>query len=355
MFENLILKKIIRSLTDWEHWPFVVFYFPLFFLWGWYCLKSRAVWFFSAANPTITFGGFEGESKSEMYSQLPHHLYPETLLVQPHSSEQVLLQQVQKMFPFPFVVKPDVGMKGILFRKIENEAELLQYHRHMPATYLVQAFADYPHEVSVFYCRQPQQQKGHITAVIQKNLLQVTGNGTQTVLELLQQKGIAETILPEIKKQQGQMLRHVLPHGETLYLSHVGNRMNGASFINLSHQADAALLKVFDAISLKNQFCYGRYDIKCTSVESMKAERDFLILEFNGAGSIPNHIYTPGYTLMQAWKEIAKHWAMLYHISKSHHQNGVPYWGFRKGIRFLQQSKIHFQQLEEVDGKMLLK
>lgn len=342
-------------MTDWTHWPFSIFYFPLFFVWGFYCLRSRAAWFFSPSNPTIAFGGFEGESKSEIYAQLPQHLYPQTLVVTPRSSEAECFAKIQKMFPFPFVVKPDVGMKGILFRLIEKEEQWLQYHRHMPANYLVQAYVPYPHEVSVFYCRMPHQQKGKITAIIQKNLLQVTGNGKDTLLGLLQQKEDAETFLPQIKKQQGQRLHRVLEKEESIYLSLVGNRMNGATFTNLTHLADDALLHLFDAISLPTGFCYGRYDIKCNSVEAMKRGRDFLILEFNGAGSIPNHIYTPGVTLWQAYGEILRHWRSLYVISKAHHKAGVPYWSFGKGYRFLQASKKHFNSLKKVDAEMVLK
>ena len=348
------MKKTFRKLSGWDHWPFIVFYFPLFFLWGWYCLKSRAAWFFTPSNPTISFGGFEGESKSEIYQQLPLHLYPPTLVVQPGMHENSLLQQVRKTFVFPFVVKPDVGMKGILFRKIENEAQLLKYHRHMPAPYLVQAFAPWPCEVSVFYCRQPHLKKGEITAIIQKNLLEVTGNGSATVLHLLQLKEGAEAWLPAIRRQQGKQLETVLKKGETLCLSNVGNRINGATFTDLTAEANDALLQLFDDISLQSQFFYGRYDIKCASLESIKEGKDFLILEYNGAGSIPNHIYTGGYSLLDAYKEIGRHWKALYQISRAHHKNGVAYWSLLRGIRFLLASKKHFNRLKKLDRELVL-
>ena len=282
-------------------------------------------------------------------------LYPATLVVEPGSSEALLLEQVAKMFPFPFVVKPDVGMKGILFRKIENREQLLTYHRQMPATYLVQAFAPFPQEVSVFYYRMPDQSSGVITAIIQKNLLQVTGNGSATVLQLLQEQKGSEAFLPEVKKQQGSSLQHVLAMGETMYVSLVGNRMNGATFTDLTCESDATLLQLFDKISLRGNFYYGRYDIKCESVQKMKEGKDFLILEFNGAGSIPNHIYTPGYTLLKAYKEIARHWNIMYRISKANHQQGVAYWPFSKGRQFLKLSKDHFNTLKKVDDIMVLK
>ena len=77
-------------------------------------------------------------------------------------------------------------MKGLLFRKIENEKDLRYYHSQMPVEYIVQELVAYDMEISVFYYRYPDQQKGVITGFIQKELMEVTGNGQQTVLQLIQ-------------------------------------------------------------------------------------------------------------------------------------------------------------------------
>ena len=65
------MKKFFQRLTNWELWNFYVLYAPISPVWFWYCLRSGSFWFFSSSNPTITFGGFEGEGKKEMYDQLP--------------------------------------------------------------------------------------------------------------------------------------------------------------------------------------------------------------------------------------------------------------------------------------------
>ena len=125
------LKKFYQRITNWELWPFYLLYFPIGFMWFWYCFKSRSFWFFSSSNPSITFGGFEGESKREMYEQLPPSSFPKTIYIK----EDLLFTDVKKEiadhdFTFPFIVKPDIGMKGILFRKIENEDQLQKYQAH---------------------------------------------------------------------------------------------------------------------------------------------------------------------------------------------------------------------------------
>ena len=74
-------NNLFSRITNWELWPFYVLYFPIGFVWIWYCIKARSLWFFSSSNPTITFGGFEGESKKEMYDQLPPLSYPKTIYI----------------------------------------------------------------------------------------------------------------------------------------------------------------------------------------------------------------------------------------------------------------------------------
>ena len=177
-------------------------YFPISIVWFWYCLKSRSIWFFSSSNPTITFGGFEGESKKEMYEQLPGNSYPKTIYVL-HDAvfEEVRKKVLQAGFQYPFVVKPDVGMKGILFRKIEDEEQFRRYHERITVEYIVQELVSMPIEVSVFYYRHPLQKKGVISGFIQKELLEVMGDGTSTLLELITRHPRASLRLQEMKKR----------------------------------------------------------------------------------------------------------------------------------------------------------
>jgi len=111
---------------------------------------------------------------------------------------------------------------------------------------------------------------------------------------------------------------------------------------------------VFDDISRNNRFYYGRYDIKCESIEDLKDGKNFYILEFNGAGSVPNHIYTGTYTLAQAYKEILSHWKLMFEASEINHKEGNPYWSFMKGHLFLKNSKKHFNVLKKLDKELVL-
>ena len=207
-----------------------------------------------------------------------------------------------------------------------------------------------PVEVSVFYYRHPTQQKGVITGFIQKELLEVYGDGKSTLWELICNHPRAKHRLEEMKHRHEHRLDRIFPDGQHFYLSYAGNHNRGARFINLEKEIDDRLLKVFDDLShYTDKFYYGRYDIKCMSIEDLKNGKNFSILEFNGCGAEPNHIYDANMKLGKAYREILKHWKALYEISKYNHENGTPYWSYKKGRKFLKDAQRHFKMLEKFD------
>ena len=342
------------KLTHWETWHYHLKYIPLYPAWIWYCIKARSMWFFTPSNPTLTFGGFEGESKLEMYDQLPPGSYPESLLITPAMSfEELSASLKQRGFSYPFAVKPDVGMMGFLFRKIESAEELELYHEKMPVEYLVQAFVDYPLEVSVFYYRMPGEQRGTITGFIKKEFLKVMGDGKSTLMQLINSYPRVRFRLEEMMAKHKDRLSLVLADGDIFYLSQALNLSRGGKMVSLEKEKDENLLKVFDDIShYAKHFYYGRYDIKCASVEDLKQGKNFTILEYNGSGAEPHHVYGNGNTLIKAYKILLQHWKILYMISKSNNKKGIPYWSFGSGYRFLKNAKKHFKMLKQLDTEI---
>jgi hypothetical protein len=349
-----MMKGIIHKITNWEAWPFELIYTPMSFCWLWYTIKSGAVWFFTSSNPKLTFGGMEGEPKKEMYDLLPAGFYPPTFYVLPNVDFSLIQEKLlQHKINFPLIVKPEIGGQGILLRMINNEAALQRYHTLMPWEYIVQSLVYYPMEVSVFYIRHPKQMKGTVTGFLHKVPLQVTGDGTQTLSSLIAQHPKGGKRMDELFNKHKERWNEVIPAGEKYMLSYAANHNRGAQFIDLKEHIDERLVEVFDAISLKiNDFFYGRYDIMCTSVDDLKAGKNFTILEYNGCGAEPNHFYDTGYTLMGAYKEILKHWKALYSISKYNKQSGVKPWPFIKGAHFLSAARMHIKEMKKVDAAM---
>jgi len=345
------IKQILQKLTRWELWNFYVLYFPISFAWFWYCLRSWSFWYFSSSNPTITFGGFEGEGKKEMYDQLPLPLFPRTIYIMHDLPYTAVKNKIDEAgFTFPFIVKPDIGMKGILFRKIDNEEQLIKYHERIPVEYIVQDLVELPVEVSVFYYRHPAEQRGVVSGFIHKELLQVVGDGTLNLKQLIKNHPRAKYRLEEMEHRHGHRFERIIPDGEIFYLSYAGNHNRGAHFTNLYKEIDENLVKVFDVLShYTGKFYYGRYDIKTTSIEDLKQGKNFLVLEFNGCGAEPNHIYDCGMNILTAYGVILHHWKVLFEISRYNHKNGTPYWSFKKGWNYLREAKEHFKMLEKYD------
>ena len=296
----------------------------------------------------------DGEPKKEMYDLLPKHLYPALFNVLPQQNFDIVKTDLEKTgITYPFIVKPEVGCQGILFRKIDTEEELQNYHNKIPVEYIVQELVSYPMEVSVFYIRHPQQQKGTVTGFLHKIPLQVTGNGKDTLEQLIQQHPKAQKRIGEMFSKHKDNLKKIFPAGEKYLLSYAANHNRGAHFVDMKEHIDDKLVAIFDEISHNiNDFFYGRYDIMCTNVEDLRNGKNFTILEYNGCGAEPNHFYDTGYTLTGAYKEILKHWKALYQICKYNSQQGIKPWPFTKGRQFLAQIKAHFKLIREADTKI---
>jgi len=317
-------------------------------------LRARSVWFFTPSNPKITFGGMDGEPKKEMYDLLPLELYPTTFNALPTDDLGLLKQKIQAAgMTYPFIVKPEIGGQGILFRKIDNEAELKHYHSMVPVEYIVQRMVQYPMEVSVFYIRHPKDEKGIVTGFLHKIPLHVTGNGKDTLEQLILQHPKAAKRTGELHSKHKEKWDKVIPAGEKYILSYAANHNRGAHFVDLKEHIDENLVAVFDKISHSiNDFFYGRYDIMCNSVEDLKQGKNFSILEYNGCGAEPNHFYDTGYTLFGAYREILKHWKALYSICKYNRSMGIQPWPFKKGRRFLKKTNELFRIMREADKRI---
>lgn len=347
--------RIWEKLTNWELWPFNLIYAPLGPLWVWYAVKARCFWFFTPTDPTLTFSGFEGEGKKEMYDLLPEGTFPKTTYIHPSLSFYDVKKRVEESgFSYPLCVKPESGLKGLLFRKIDSEEKLGFYHSRIPVEYVIQDLVEAPLEVSVFYYRYPNQAKGTISGFIQKEMMHLYGDGKHTLWELILQHPKARHRQEEMRIKHEAHLATVLPQGEKYILTHAANLNRGASFTNLKELIDEKLLQIFDPISHRCSFYYGRYDIKCNSIEELKGGK-FVILEFNGTGAEPNHVYNAGFSWPKALAVFAHHWKVMYEIGLyNYRHNGVRYWGNREGYAFLQKARKHAAILEKADREILL-
>jgi hypothetical protein len=182
---------------------------------------------------------------------------------------------------------------------------------------------------------------GKITGIVQKEFLKVTGDGISTILELLQKNSRYILQIPVLKKVLGNEMYKVIDKGVIQILVPYGNHARGCLFLDVTHLASLKLEAIINKICSNIEgFYYGRMDIKYESWEDFEEGKNFSIIELNGAGSEPTHIYDPKHSLFFAWKEIITHWKLLWLIStKSKALHNLKYMSIKEGMQMFAERK----------------
>lgn len=324
------------KIKHFEFWNTHIFHAPIYLYWLYLSLKARSLFFFSAANPSIETGGLIGESKYKILQKIQPDLIPRTLFYENVPGVvQVMHDMTHSGLNFPVVVKPDVGQGGWLIDLIRNPTELENFLLRIKMPFMIQEYVDEPIEAGILYYRFPGQRTGTISSFALKELLTVTGNGKQTVRELMRQNPRADTQLKRLERSKQIVLSRIPEKGEVVALSFVGNHSYGTTFRNANHLIDEKLTKTFDDLCMKiDGFYFGRFDIRCKTVDALK-EGDFKILELNGVGSEPLHIFDPNETLFNAYKAAFAHWRIIYEIS-NHNRKKLTYMRFADAFKAYQ-------------------
>ena len=288
------------------------------------------------------------ESKKEVYDLIPSGYYPATFFFKASSSLQEILALIeQRNLKYPLIGKPDIGMKGVMVKKLENEKGLSSYAQNSKVDFLIQEYVPFKNEIGIFYYRYPDKEKGHISGIVKKEFLAVTGDGISTVEQLLLKNKRAVLQLPTLRIKEKDKMNIVLQKGEELIIVPYGNHVRGAKFLDDSNLIDEELTNTIDLICKKvDGFYFGRLDIRYNDWKELKQGKNFSIIELNGSGSEPTHIYDPRHSVFWAWKEIAKHWRILYRISKINHQlQKTPYMTTRMGLDMFKQNSEYVKLL----------
>jgi hypothetical protein len=349
MARKILYHPFFIRLFHWEYWPFNVVYGPILFSWLLLCLRARSFFFFNTSNPTIKNGGFLLESKKEIYEIIPAKLYPRTVFFKVGINDLDLLNTLQNStLQFPLIGKPDIGGKGRGVKKLYTINEVIEYAMESKVDFLLQEFVPYKNETGIFYCRFPDQQKGFISGIVAKQFLAVRGDGNSTIEELLQPEKRFILQLPSLRNLYKEKLQQVLKKDEDYLLVPYGNHARGAKFIDAHYMINERLSDTIDSIAKQIPgFYFGRLDIRFDTWQQLSQGKNFSIIELNGAGSEPTHIYDPAHSIFFAWREIIRHWNILYKISKLNHKfQKLPYMRFESGIQMLRENSKHFKLVE---------
>ncbi|UMB54268.1 D-alanine--D-alanine ligase [Lutibacter sp. A64] len=313
-----------KKSLQWEYWPSYLFYVPVVPYAFYLALKSRSFGFFSAVNPSIEGSGNGLESKFKTIELVPDTYKPKSMFVAKNQKlEEILNNLKQKNIEFPLIIKPDIGFRGLLVKKINTEIELQNYlKKYNTINLIIQEFISYKNECGIFYHRIPNEAKGKITSITLKKFLAVTGDGTSNLSTLIKNNERATNYLDLVLALNTDKLKSIPKKGEKIILTVIGNHSKGTEFINGNHLITKKLEKTLDTINSSiNGWYYGRIDVKFKNFEELLQGKNLKILEINGVIAEPTHIYDASKgTYYKALKSIKEHWKIIYKIGVKNKQ-----------------------------------
>lgn len=339
-FSVITRSNFFIKLKSWEYWPFGILQFPLFFYFIWLSLKARSLLFFSASNPGIPMGGMFGESKFEILKKIPHKQVPRTTFIKSGTNAAYVEQTIRDNgFLFPVIFKPDIGERGFMVKRISSTSDISKYLSNFNHDFLIQEFVDLPLEFGVFYIRYPKTQSGKVVSIVGKEMLAVVGDGSSTIRRLILKNDRAKLQWKRLKETYADRLDEVLSEGTKLELVSIGNHALGTKFLDRTDLINAQVSEAFDRISKQiDGFYFGRFDMRCSSTDDLSTG-NVMILELNGCGAEPAHIYQPGFSIFKALTILLEHWRNIYEVSLQNRENGIQFISLKEGYRYYRKFK----------------
>ncbi|MBC5839718.1 ATP-grasp domain-containing protein [Flavobacterium muglaense] len=251
----------------------------------------------------------------EIYNLLPAGLYPRTALIQKNELTNFEKTLIDNKIKFPFIVKPDIGLRGIDVQKVNTIEELIRYGKKAKGNFLIQELIDLPNEIGLFYCRLPREKSGKITGITLKKFLTVEGNCKDNIEQLMKKNLRFEMQISKTRNKFNH--NEVIPKHEKRCLVPFGNHNRGTEFLDGKEYITEKLEFTFDNILNKiPEFYYGRLDIRFNTFEELEKGVNFSIIELNGAKSEPTHIYDTKHSFWYGQREIFRHQIIFGQIIK---------------------------------------
>jgi len=318
-----------KRLVRWEFWPPFVFYPPVVIYIAYLGIRFRGWTLFTAANPAILASGFVGESKSEILQRLKdaHEWLPRYTLLPAGEAECRMAQAQefldQNVLQFPVVLKPDAGQRGAGVAIIRSSEQLRGYLSHSSFPTILQEYIP-GKEFGVFYYRRPDEERGHVFSVTEKQMPILVGDGKHTLEHLILADDRAVCMSDFYLHKNSERIKQVPAAGERLQLVEIGTHCRGAIFLDGSDAITPALEQIIDQIARTFPgFYFGRFDIRVPSKEDFSRGLNLKIVELNGVTSEATHIYDPKLGLWDAYRVLFLQWRIAFEIGDLNRARGV--------------------------------
>ncbi len=334
-----LLYGKLQRVKRWEFWPIYILYAPVvvYVVTLWLRLKKTTV--VTAANPGIEYGGFKGESKSQILDLISaQQSVAKFIFLGKETDVEDRIKKVSDFMMdnqllFPVVLKPDKGERGksvkIIKDKPSLDAELFELHED----YILQEYIS-GNEYGIFYYRYPKQKVGQIYSVTVKEKLYVTGDGFHTLEHLILKDKRAICMAETHFDKHADDLFNVPEKGELIKLVELGTHSRGAIFKDGEKLITNELSSKIDELSRSiNDFYFGRYDIIAPNDDSLTKGESLKVIELNGVTSESTNIYDSQHSYLFAVKTLCKQWKIAYEIGLQNYKKGTPIPSLKQFLR----------------------
>ena len=243
----------------------------------------------------------------------------------------------------PVIFKPDLGERGFMVQRINTDSDIDNYLSKMK--YLFHDPGANRPTVGIwcflFALSKSAKRQGYLCGH-ERNAFRY-GRWCFHPRTTYTRKDRAKLQWETLKKTYSTQLNEIVPKGKTIELVSIGNHCLGTKFLDGSHLINDRLSATFDEMSKQIEgFYFGRFDLRCTSLEDLY-NGNVKILELNGCGAEPAHIYHPGYSVFKAIGVLLNHWKNIFLIARENAERGTSYIPFKEAKMYYKRFKAATQ------------
>ncbi len=311
-------SKFWIKCFNFEYWPILAFYIPLFPYFLIKGLLRGQLFYFTNVNPGIDkYGGLFFDSKNEIDKKIPQVYRPKAILVNPFSSDIEINNFIESLnLKLPLILKPDSGERGKGVVKIESKEILFKHLSGVKSLNLLQEYIALKLEYGVFVYFCPKELSYKISSLTEKKYFTVIGDGKKCISELVLEnnRGI---VFYDILKENSSLDFNIVPANNEIITIHThGNHCKGTRFINRTNEITHAMITKFNTLMLEiGELNYGRFDLKVNAFSDLETFENISIIEFNGISAEPIHLYDKSFNYIWALQTFISHWQHLDKLS----------------------------------------
>ncbi|MBV9542519.1 MAG: hypothetical protein JO167_14750 [Alphaproteobacteria bacterium] len=320
---------------------------PMVVQWLWLSLRHGSLTLPSAANPALTCGGMVGDGKLEYFDIMGARAKAVTAPYTFVDNEGVasigaaLAAIHDAKLDFPLIAKPNLGWCGFGVRLLRDSEDLRRYLIHSPSgeRIVLQQFVPDEGEAGLYYVRPPGAERGRIVGILLRSFPRVVGDGRRSIAELMAADERLRRLGRDGLSEPCCDTARVPNAGEVVRVATIGSTRVGGLYQDGSGLVTDALSAAIDDIARDmTDFHIGRFDVRFSSLASLRNGEEFTIIEVNGAGSEAVQAWDPALTLREAYAIVFAKQRLLFELGSAMRRNG------HKPARLIELGRHFFRQ-----------